>query len=122
MKVVGQKTDALVKFVGIYPSLVKRCGLPLSPGLEGRSFVPLLNNPNATWDKVAFSEYPKGGYHGTAMRTERYRNAEWRKKQEELVATELYDHVTDLQENENLAVKPEHAELLKELAARRRRH
>ena len=116
MKTAGQKTDALVEFVDIYPSLIELCGLPPTKGLEGQSFVPLLQNPKAPWTKLAFSEYPKGGYLGTAMRTDRYRYVEWRNKKGELVATELYDHLTDPQENENIAVKPENAGLLKQLA------
>jgi arylsulfatase A-like enzyme len=116
MKTAGQKTDAVVEFVDIYPSLIELCGLPPTKGLEGQSFVPLLQNPKAPWTKLAFSEYPKGGYLGTAMRTDRYRYVEWRNKKGELVATELYDHLTDPQENENIAVKPENAGLLKQLA------
>jgi len=117
MKAAGQKTDALIEFVDIFPSLIALCGLPPTKGLEGQSFAPLLDNPKAPWTKVAFSEYPKGGYQGTAMRTDRYRYVEWRTKQGELVATELYDHLTDPQENENIAGKPDHADLLQKLAA-----
>ncbi|MCX7887380.1 MAG: sulfatase [Verrucomicrobiae bacterium] len=117
MKAVGGKTDALVEFVDVYPTLVELCGLAMPQGLEGRSLVPLLHNPKSRWEKVAFSEYPKGGYHGTAMRTERYRYVEWRDKQGRLVATELYDHATDPEENENVAGRVENAELLKRLAA-----
>ncbi|MBM3861202.1 MAG: sulfatase [Verrucomicrobia bacterium] len=117
MKAAGQKTDALVEFVDIYPSLVALCGLPPTKGLEGQSVVPLLNNPKAPWTKVAFSEYPKGGNQGIAMRTDRYRYVEWRNKQGELVATELYEHATDPQENANIAGKPENAGVLKQLAA-----
>jgi len=117
MKAAGQKTYALVEFVDIYPSLAKLCGLPLTKGLEGQSFAALLDNPKAPWTKAAFSEYPKGGNQGIAMRTDRYRYVEWRNKQGELVATELYDHVTDPRENENIAGKPENASVIKQLAA-----
>ncbi len=112
----GSHTSALVEFVDIYPSLAELCGLPLAPGLEGTSFVPLLDDPNRPWKKAAFSEYPKGGRQGTAMRTDRYRYVEWRDKKGELVASELYDHQSDPQENQNLAGKPEHKALLEELA------
>jgi len=117
MKAAGRKTDALVEFVDIYPSLAAICGLPPTKGLEGQSFVSLLDNPKAPWSKVAFSEYPKGGNQGTAMRTDRYRYVEWRDKEGKLVATELYDHVADPQENENVSGKPENAGVLKQLAA-----
>lgn len=116
MKAAGQKTDALVEFVDIYPSLATLCGLPLTKGLEGQSFAPLLDDPKAPWTKLAFSEYPKGGRQGTAMRNDRYRYVEWRDKTGKLVARELYDHIADPQENENVADKPENAKLLDELA------
>jgi arylsulfatase A-like enzyme len=121
MKADGSKTDALVEFVDIYPSLVELCGLPKpkdAAGWEGKSFAPLLNDPKRPWDKVAFSEYPKGGNQGIAMRTDRYRYVEWRNKQGELVARELYDHQTDPQENENVAGVAAHAPVLERLAER----
>ena len=49
---------------------------------------------------------------GYTMRTDRYRFTTWGK-----YGTELYDHQTDDGETENLAVKPENAELVKKLRA-----
>ena len=116
MKAAGQKTRALVEFVDIFPSLAELAKLPLPAGLEGKSFVRLLDNPDAPWDKVAFSEYPKGKNQGVAMRTERYRYVEWRDKAGQLVACELYDHAIDPQENQNVADKPENTSLLQQLS------
>jgi len=119
MKAAGRKTDALAEFVDIYPSLVEWCGLPKpkdGAGLEGRSFAPLLDDPKRPWDKVAFSEYPKGGNQGIAMRTDRYRYVEWRNKKGEIVARELYDHQIDPQENENVAGVPVNAPVMERLA------
>ncbi len=102
----------------IYPSLVELCGLlppPDAAGLEGKSFAPLLTDPNRPWKAAAFSEYPKGGYQGTAMRTDRYRYVRWLDKQGQVAAVELYDHQLDPAENENLAVKPENQALLDQL-------
>jgi arylsulfatase A-like enzyme len=116
-KTAGQKTKALVEFVDIFPSLADLCGLPPSPGVEGTSFKPLLENPKRRWKKAAFSEYPKGGNQGIAMRTDRYRYVEWKNKAGEIVARELYDHKTDPQENENVADKPEQAKIIAKLGA-----
>ena len=102
----GKSAHALVEFVDIYPSLVEVCGLPLPAGLEGQSFQPLLDDPAATRPKPAFSWYPKGGYQGTAMRTDRWRFVEWRKRGQPSLF-ELYDHQTDPQENANLADRAE---------------
>jgi len=115
-KAAGQHTRALVEFVDIYPSLVELCGLPLTAGLEGKSFVPLLTDPQQPWKSAAFSEYPKGGHQGTAMRTDRYRYVRWIDKQGQVAAVELYDSQTDPAENENVAGKLENKALLEELA------
>lgn len=116
-KAPGKKTDAIVEFVDIYPTLAELAGLPLPEGLEGNSLVPLLNDPTAPWDKTAISEYPKAGRMGTALRTRRYRYVEWRDKTGRLVDQELYDHQIDPQENENLAGRPEYAQVLQQLEA-----
>lgn len=113
----GVECDALVEFVDIYPSLVEICGLPPADGTQGRSFKPLIDNPKADTKDRSHSWYPKGGYRGIAMRTDRWRFVEWRKAGVPNVY-ELYDHRSDPQENENLAVRPEYAETVRELSAK----
>ncbi len=54
------------------------------------------------------------------MPNDRHRYVEWRDKSGQVVARELYDHVLDPQENQNVADKPEHAKLLGELGAQLR--
>ena len=119
-KAAGTHCSALVEFVDVYPSLAELCGLSMTSGLEGRSFLPLLNDPNRPWDKAAFSEYPKGGNKGVAMRTDRYRYVEWHNKAGKLVARELYDQQADPQENENVADLPANATVIERLAAQLR--
>jgi arylsulfatase A-like enzyme len=115
MKSAGRRTDALVDFADIYPSLVEICGLPLPEGLEGRSFRAVLDEPSLPGKEGAFSWYPKGGNLGTAMRTDRYRYVEWKNKNGELVARELYDHQADPAENVNLADRPDYQSIAEEL-------
>ncbi|MEO1011801.1 MAG: sulfatase, partial [Bacteroidota bacterium] len=54
----GKRTDALVELIDIYPTLTELAGLELPEHLEGKSFVPLLNNPERQWKKAAFSQFP----------------------------------------------------------------
>ena len=124
MKNAGKRTDALVEFVDIYPSLADLAGLPLPTHLEGTSFRPVLDDVNRPWKPAAFSQYPRrvGGKHlmGYTMRTDRYRFTAWlhRHDHSKVEAVELYDHQTDPQENVNLASQPENKALVKELTAK----
>ncbi|MEW6302446.1 MAG: sulfatase [Verrucomicrobiota bacterium] len=121
MKSAGQRTDALVEFVDIYPTLAELCGLPRPAHLEGTSFAPVIENPNRAWKTAAFSQYPRssGGKQlmGYSMRTERYRFTRWVQKADhsKVEAVELYDHRTDPQENVNIAHEPKNAELVAKL-------
>ncbi|MHC4404684.1 MAG: sulfatase-like hydrolase/transferase, partial [Planctomycetota bacterium] len=120
-KANGRRCPALVEFVDIYPTLCELAGLPLPDHLEGRSVVPLLAKPDQPWKEAAFSQFRRRheGVEtmGYAMRTDRYRYVEWINRQSvETVATELYDHEHDPQENTNLAAAPEHRRLVGQLS------
>lgn len=115
----GHKTEALVEFVDIYPTLCELCGLPLPEGLEGTSMVPLLDDPNRPWKTAAFSQYPRGKVMGYSLRTDRYRYTEWHPQQPgQPVDVELYDHEVDPREDVNLAEEPDMAAVRRELSER----
>lgn len=119
-KAQGKTTDALTEFVDIYPSLCELCAVPLTEGLEGSSFAPLLDDPSLAWKTAAFSQYPRsdkeaGRIMGYSMRTDRYRFTEWRGLQKEYFEYELYDHQGDPKENVNVANRPENRELVAQL-------
>lgn len=120
-KATNRRTDALIEFVDIFPTLSELCRLPIPAGLEGTSFVPLLNNPQRTWKSAAFSIYAKpipelGKGFGRAMRTERYRFIEWSAPGNEKRVYELYDHQSDPQENVNIANLPKNKDLIATLS------
>lgn len=111
-KTAGQKCDAPVEFVDVYPTLADVCGLSIPAGLDGKSLKPYLENAKAPMQKVAISQYPRGTPDGPAMgysiRDERYRCTFWRQRVgEKIIATELYDEVNDPAETVSLADKPE---------------
>jgi uncharacterized sulfatase len=113
----------LVEFVDIYPTLVELCGLPESEGLEGASFAPLLDDPERSWKKAAFTQYPvryvarwqedspEMPAMGRSVRTERWRYTERGSPE----TAELYDHESDPAEMKNLAKDPNCATTVAEL-------
>lgn len=124
MKAAGRRTNALVEFVDIYPTLCEVCelGFPKQQ-LEGTSFAPLLDDPNLNWKKAAFSQYPRGSLEdrdkmvmGYSMRTERFRYTEWKHlKSGKILARELYDHRSDPGENVNIIDETRYTAVLKNL-------
>ena len=115
MKATGH-TAALVELVDLYPSLCELAGLSAPKNLEGKSMVPLLNDPDLVWKKAAFSQYPRGRVMGRSIRTSRWRFTRW-SEGNKTVATELYDHQNDPEGNENVASREDYAGLIEELNA-----
>ncbi len=121
----GSRSDALVEFVDLYPTLVDACGLSQPAGLEGLSMMPLIEDPGRPWKKAVFNQYPRaftdnrheghGDIMGYAARTCRYRYVEWRAWESgEVVAQELYDHAGDAREMTNRAPDPAYKDIVKE--------
>lgn len=123
MEHAGARTSALVEFVDIYPTLADLAGLPLPTHLEGLSFKPVLENPDRAWKQAAFSQYPRatadGQLMGYSMRTDRYRFTAWVHRDDlaRIEVIELYDHHSDPQEDQNLALRPESKTLVEQLTA-----
>ena len=116
----GQKTNSLVEFVDIYPTLCDLAGLSQPAHLEGASMLPMLKEPFVQTKSAAISQYPRGKVMGYSLRTDRFRFTRWasRDKPHEALAVELYDHQTDPAENVNIAADPAQAELVKQLTGR----
>lgn len=120
-KARGAHSDALVELVDLYPTLAELCGLDAPADLEGASFAPLLEEPGAPWKRAVFHLFSRaapevGDAVGRAVRTERWRLVEWRAPERDIRALELYDYAGP-GERQNLADRPESAEVLAELSA-----
>ncbi len=103
----AKRVDQVVSAVDIYPTIVDLCGLKMPMKTDGKSLLPLLNNPLAPWENISYSYF----MNGISMRTERYRFTKYFRKAEPTI--ELYDHQTDPNETRNIAA--ENPEIVKNL-------
>ena len=120
---VSLKTDALVEFVDIYPTLCELAGLELPDHLQGASFAPLIEDPDRPWKEGAITVWPLNRNNpermtmGYSVQTDRYRYTEWIKPGNgELMARDLFDHDVDPDENVNISKLPENADLINQLS------
>jgi arylsulfatase A-like enzyme len=104
-KTAGQTCRHPVEYLSMYPTLVELCGLPKPQWLEGASLAPLLENPQAAWDRPAFTVQPRDWFIGRSIRTERWRYTEW---DEGRRGSMLFDEEHDPHEMHNLAHDPAH--------------
>jgi arylsulfatase A-like enzyme len=103
------RCERTVSLLDLYATLAELCGSSPPSTVEGHNLVLLLKDPSAPW------RYPVVTTHGRnnhAVRSERWRYIRYRDGTEE-----LYDHEHDPMEWTNLAGKPEHESVKKELAA-----
>ncbi len=105
----GSVCGRTVEFVHLYPTLAELCGLDAPKNLDGVSFVPLLKDPQAAWDRPAVTTQ---GRKNHAVRSERWRYIRYADGGEE-----LYDHASDPDEWNNLAGRSEHRGTIAEIAA-----
>jgi arylsulfatase A-like enzyme len=106
----GKVSPRVVEAVDLYPTLADLCGLPAPQGLAGQSLKPLLDNPQAKWDQPAYTVTKFGANIGKAVRTERWRYAEY-----DDGGAMLFDRRTDPHELKNLANDPAYAKTVAEM-------
>jgi iduronate 2-sulfatase len=100
------RSPRVVELLDVYPTIAELAGLkPPRHKLEGRSLVPLLRDPHATWEHAALTQTPRKvgerDIMGYSVRTERWRYTEWGENGAH--GRELYDHDADPFEHTNLA-------------------
>jgi uncharacterized sulfatase len=105
-----------VELVDLYPTLADYCGLKPPSNLEGRTLRPLLDNPKARWLVPAITQQlrtldgkPIMGY---SVRTEHWRYTEW---DGGAAGSELYDHMADPHEWQNLAKDTRYTKTLSDM-------
>ncbi|MCU0379043.1 MAG: sulfatase [Bacteroidales bacterium] len=123
----GKKSDAVVEFVDVYPTVAHLAGIRLQGKLSGKNLAPLLANPGKPWKNVAFNQFfrPYGALSGNrpqthmgySVRTDNWRCTNWYDLSTgEIVEKELYNLDEDRIEVENLVGRPEYRKVEKQLA------
>ncbi len=105
-------SNRLVELVDLYPTLAELCGLPAPTGMEGSSFVKLLDNPTLPWKRAVFAQLQKNisktdSIMARSVMTEHYRYNSWLTEGEE-----LYNYDNDPHEYTNLVTNPAYADTL----------
>jgi iduronate 2-sulfatase len=95
---------SVVSLLDLYPTLVDLCNLPANNKLEGKSLVPLIDNPNQDWNKPVLTTWY---YKNHSVRSDNWRYIQYRDGGEE-----LYDEVNDPGEHVNLANDPKYADII----------
>jgi arylsulfatase A-like enzyme len=111
----GAECERFVSLLDIYPTLAELCDLEPPAYLDGRSLVPLLENPEAPWESTAITGMTsKGGpwYPYISIRNEMGRYIRYKDRQEE-----FYDTTQDPHEWTNLIGDPEYAQVIRTMRA-----
>lgn len=111
-------SEALVEFVDIFPSLCELANIELPKQLDGKSFVPLMNNPDLLWKDAVYSRF----VNGESVKTKQYLYTEWSDETGVNYGSMLYDHKIDPNENINIVDAQGNQELVKQLHNQLIRH
>ncbi len=95
----GVATEALLEHVDIYPTLAELAGLPVPPGLDGTSLVPILKDPRRSGRQIALSQFSRPlrrsapDVMGYSIRTDTHRYTRWVEwPTRKSIVEELYDY------------------------------
>ncbi len=104
----GASCSEPVSLLDLYPTLNELCDMPLPTKLDGRSLVPLLENPDQTTGRAIICTQ---GFGNHAVRS-----ADWRYIRYADGSEELYDQVQDARNFYNLAADARFESVKRELA------
>lgn len=96
-----------VNLIDLGPTMAEMAGIPLRPEWEGKSLLPLLQNPDTKWQAYTHTTFAVGNH---SITTERWQYLHYFDG-----TTELYDLLRDPNEFVNLANQPEYAAIQAQL-------
>jgi uncharacterized sulfatase len=114
----GRVCSRTVELTDLHTTVADLAGLA-APKTDGRSLRPLLNNPDAPWERPALTQVQRGGkgetFFGYSLRTERYRYIEWDNGRR---GVQLLDYDKDPTESQNFADDPAYRDIVQQLKQR----
>ena len=121
------KRTGFVESLDIYPTLVELCGLAPPERFDGKSLVPLIEDPGAEGFDAAFNQYQSFQKDSAirdlmayAIHTEDFNYIEWQDlgNNRNVVQRELYSVTDGRVEQENISSQPEFVNTIKDLSGR----
>lgn len=103
----GSVSHRPVNLIDLYPTINDIAGVPMKPGLEGKSLLPLVGNPKAPWEDYTITTFASGNHAITTNR--------WRYIQYFDGSAELYDRQDDPNEWKNLIHEKGHRSIIEKL-------
>ena len=117
-KPMGQKSSSFASLLDLYPTLCEMAGLPIPAHVEGKSLVPILENPENQVQPVIFTRWKRG----ESIRTDTHLYTRYFSPEGNPVSQMLYDHITDPEENVNVVNLPGNRELVNQLQQQLAQH
>jgi arylsulfatase A-like enzyme len=121
----GKSSEQFVEFIDIYPSVCELANVKIPDGLEGKSFVSLLKNPEKPIKTEVFSQFYREGiwtapdsinYKGYSVRNKDFLYVEWYSESpQKKVAAELYDLQKDPFETKNVLGEKEYHSVVEKM-------
>jgi iduronate 2-sulfatase len=104
----GAKTTSLVETIDILPTLCDLAGIKYGKRFQGKSFAGSVLDEDKKARESALSDLPVDhGQRGWSIKTTTHRYTRWYASRafKKIILEELYDHTSDPDETNNLAVK-----------------
>jgi len=113
------KTDALIEYVDIYPSVCELAGLSKPFHLQGKSFAPLTENPKLPWKEEVYSRWIRG----ETIVTKTHTYTEWLSDTDgKTYSRMLYDLQSDPEETVNISEIAKNKILVQQLSEKLKKH
>jgi len=108
----GTSTKRVVELIDLYPTLAELCGLPKPDRQSGESIARIVKDPNAAFERPAYSYTVYGKSFGRSIQTSKWHYVEW---DDGKSGNMLYAIDEDPHELKNLSNDPKYAKTVEEM-------